>query len=140
LTVPKTKSTYEKFIVAASDLTGFPVSELEGTGQARIYFQHFEKVLGKKELAEFVDYLSKNKPEHSLKTSYSALARNVIWLFYFGQWKRVPDVDVSKTADNIDQIVSSEAFRSGLGWQAIGANPPGAKFPGFRSWSQRPRT
>lgn len=35
--------------------------------------------------------------------------------------------------------VSAASYQEGLLWPAIGANPPGAKAPGYGSWAAPPR-
>ena len=35
--------------------------------------------------------------------------------------------------------VTSASYQEGLLWRAIGANPPGAKAPGYGSWAKPPR-
>ena len=142
--MPKPNLDYKIFLETAVEMTGFTEGELEGTGQAETYFNFFKKQMsdGKNDekFKEFIRYLSVNKAENILNTSYAELAQNIIWLFYFGQWKRVSSQSFDSKAENIDTIVSAQAFRSGLGWQAIGTNPPGTKFPGFKSWTREPRS
>ncbi|HYO83919.1 MAG TPA: hypothetical protein VES20_21125, partial [Bryobacteraceae bacterium] len=40
---------------------------------------------------------------------------------------------------NVGFMVSAAAYTEGLLWPAIGANPPGAKGPGYGSWALPPR-
>ena len=39
----------------------------------------------------------------------------------------------------ITSTVTAASYQEGLLWPAIGANPPGAKAPGYGSWAQPPR-
>ena len=42
-------------------------------------------------------------------------------------------------AANITFMASAQAYTEGLLWPSIGANPPGAKAPGFASWVGPPQ-
>jgi hypothetical protein len=70
------------------------------------------------------------------------VARNVIKMWYLGVWYELPaawtDAYGAKQ-QNIAFTVSAAAYTEGLLWPSIGANPPGAKAPGYGSWAQPPR-
>jgi hypothetical protein len=69
------------------------------------------------------------------------IARNVIVLWYLGQWDQMPrhwrDRQGASPAD-VAGVPSAAAFRAGLVWRAIGAHPTGANPPGFGSWATPP--
>lgn len=70
------------------------------------------------------------------------VARNVIKLWYAGMWYSLPpewtdDYGAQPAAET--STVTAASYQEGLLWPAIGANPPGAKAPGYGSWAQPPR-
>jgi hypothetical protein len=70
------------------------------------------------------------------------VARNVIKLWYAGTWYALPpewtDCYGARTAAETCTVTAA-SYQEGLLWRAIGANPPGAKAPGYGSWAQPPR-
>ena len=69
------------------------------------------------------------------------VARNVIKLWYVGIWYELPSAWVEAYGAgpaDVDTMVSGAAYAEGLLWVAIGANPPGAKAPGYGSWTGPP--
>jgi hypothetical protein len=70
------------------------------------------------------------------------VARNVVKMWYVGVWYELsPSWTDAYGAQqrNIAFTVSAAAYTEGLLWPTIGANPPGAKAPGYGSWAQPPR-
>jgi hypothetical protein len=70
------------------------------------------------------------------------VARAVIKLWYAGMWFGLPpewtDSFGAQTASEASTVTAA-SYQEGLLWRAIGANPPGAKAPGYGSWAQPPR-
>jgi hypothetical protein len=70
------------------------------------------------------------------------VARNIVKLWYVGIWYALPaawsELNGARPADTTF-TVSATAYTEGLLWPAIGANPPGAKPPGFGTWVGPPR-
>ncbi|MER6545728.1 hypothetical protein [Streptomyces sp. NPDC001250] len=70
------------------------------------------------------------------------VARNVIKLWYAGMWYALPpewtDCYGAQAAGETSTVTAA-SYQEGLLWRAIGANPPGAKAPGYGSWAQPPR-
>ncbi|KIZ15862.1 hypothetical protein [Streptomyces natalensis] len=70
------------------------------------------------------------------------VARNVIKLWYAGMWYALPpewtDCYGAHAAGEASTVTAA-SYQEGLLWRAIGANPPGAKAPGYGSWAQPPR-
>ena len=70
------------------------------------------------------------------------IARNVIKLWYVGIWYELPrewsDAYGQRERDT-KFTVSPTAYTEGLLWPAMDANPPGAKAPGYASWTRPPR-
>jgi hypothetical protein len=70
------------------------------------------------------------------------VARNVIKLWYAGMWYALPPEWTDRygaRAEGETSTVTAASYQEGLLWRAIGANPPGAKAPGYGSWAQPPR-
>ena len=70
------------------------------------------------------------------------MARNLIKLWYVGIWYELPRAWIEAfgaRAANITFMASAQAYTEGLLWPSIGANPPGAKAPGFASWVGPPQ-
>ena len=70
------------------------------------------------------------------------VARNIMKLWYLGIWYELPRPWIEANgarAANITFMVSAEAYTEGLVWPAVGANPPGAKAPGYASWTGPPQ-
>lgn len=69
------------------------------------------------------------------------VARNVIKLWYAGLWYALPPEWIDRYGAHTaggTSTVTTAAYQEGLLWRAIGANPPGAKAPGYGSWAQPP--
>lgn len=145
------KDDLEAFINLSAALTGFSHAELAATGMAVAYFEALCQVVGKKICARFVH--SGLEPDALLASAlHGPLARNVIRMWYLGQWKRIPSqwldleelgADKPEEFDafgrNTDRVLSAQAYQHGLAWAAMGVNPMGAKQPGFGSWAWPPR-
>ena len=70
------------------------------------------------------------------------VARNVIKLWYSGMWYSLPPEwtdQYGARAAGETSTVTAASYQEGLLWQAIGANPPGARAPGYGAWAQPPR-
>jgi hypothetical protein len=70
------------------------------------------------------------------------IARNIIKLWYVGVWYELPPQwsDRFGARENDGTFTASaQAYAEGLLWYAIGANPPGARAPGYGSWVGPPR-
>ena len=133
------EKAFEAFMEASAIFTGFSRSEMEGTGMARCYFDQLTEICGTCNRDCFLTYAKENSPEKVFASKYQELARNLIRMWYFGQWNELPGNLAKNSALNTNRVISAASFRSGLGWDAIGTNPPGAKNPGFKSWSYAPR-
>lgn len=129
---------YGVFVTISEYLTGFSLNELQSTGLAEVYYRH---ILNHIEAATFTEFLdvSKNIIENALtqeqlthaisteilsKPSTLGIAQSVITLWYLGTWEGTYINDLS--------------YKEGLVWNVMHAHPPGAKQPGFKSWSIKP--
>jgi len=69
------------------------------------------------------------------------IARNIIKLWYVGSWYQLPfewREAFGVREKDTTFVVSPAAYPEGLLWPAIGANPSGAKAPGYGTWSEPP--
>ena len=57
-------------------------------------------------------------------SSYEGLAGAIITMWYTGNWG--------------NDVITSQSYVQGLMWDAAEAHPPGAKQPGYGSWSMKP--
>jgi hypothetical protein len=146
------KGEFDQFIAVSVALTGFSEAELFATGLATAYFEELALAVGRTLRGDFLR-LNLKHPEAALSSNWAPLARNVIRMWYSGQWKRLqphwpqgafPDSELKKYLKgydefgrDVDRVISPSSYQEGLVWRAIGVNPPGAKQPGFASWTRR---
>ena len=142
---------FGQFCELSVALTGFSPAELEATGMLRTYFDELGLVLGR---AIRQKYFASNLGPVVLLSDeelWGPLTRNLIRMWYLGQWKKLPvgwgakqlgkeDFDgFDEFGRNVDRVISPGAYREGLVWKAVGVNPMGAKEPGFASWKEPPK-
>jgi hypothetical protein len=145
-----------RFLSFSSAVTAFRVFDLQGTGQAESYLSCVIRVVGEQALTELLDAYeqtmlragaSAQARTRELETEVfgseklGPVARNIIKLWYVGTWYELPpewtgtfgarEHDGTFTA-------SAAAYPEGLLWRAIGANPPGARAPGYGAWAHPP--
>ena len=128
----------ERFVALSAALTGFRAVDIWGTGQARAHLDLVLSVAGDGLTARLLDA---DSGDALADPDLGPLARNVIVLWYLGQWDQMPrgwrDRHGAAPAD-VAGVASAAAFRAGLLWPAIGTHPSGAKAPGFGSWATPP--
>ena len=127
------------FLELSGYLTGFSEMELLGTGMLETYYDVaknnnsigvFESFLGK--AAEIMR--NKNDVEkinNAIGSElmpvflFNGLAQNIITMWYMGNWTN-------------GTVISPQSYIQGLIWTVADAHPPGAKQPGYGSWSKDP--
>lgn len=157
-----TTQLLDEFLVLSVDLTAFEETDLLGTGLAHHYLAKVRDACG----AEVVTALlaahraARTDAAGAAGTCDQALldralryrifsddhlgpvARNVIKLWYAGMWFGLPpewiDCYGAHPAAGTSTITAA-SYQEGLLWRAIGANPPGAKAPGYGAWAEPPR-
>jgi hypothetical protein len=149
----------KSFLEFSVILTGFSQFHLQGTGQAELYFRTIRDIIGEKMFGDVLQaFHDLNIPAKDSKDYESILndelrskilgcqklgpiARNIIKLWYMATWYELPqdwqDVFGAKEKDKTF-IPSPQAYPEGLLWPTIGVNPPGAKGPGYGTWSEEP--
>jgi hypothetical protein len=135
-------------------LTGFDRVELAGTGLIETYYQTLLRLIGEREAGHLflaaAEALAADRddPDGAAlrgqvveNPRYGPVVVSLIKLWYLGSWYPLSgaygDVNGS-TADNVEHVVSAQAYREGLVWVAAGAHPMGAKGPGYGSWAEPP--
>ena len=155
--MPSDKTYLQDFLALSAIVTGFTTFRLLGTGQAESYLSTVIDVVGEDLVAELVGKFGRVRDEaegdddvmESLLRAHvfsdeklGPIARNLIKLWYVGTWYQLPaawrDTFGARTRDTTF-VVSPVAYTEGLLWPAVGANPPGAKGPGYGSWADPPR-
>jgi hypothetical protein len=141
-------SLSQRFIHFSSEVTAFSAFDLYGTGQAQSYLSTVVRVVGEAVLAELLDaYDGAAGTAGALATEIfgdeklGPVARNIIKLWYAGIWYELPPEwaeSFGALANDGTFTASSQAYPEGLLWRAIGANPPGARAPGYGSWAFAP--
>jgi hypothetical protein len=157
-----TPQPFEEFLLMSVDLTAFEETELLGTGLAHQYLTKVRAACGDEVVAALLEAHQAARADAAGDAgSYDStlldralrhrifsddrlgpVARNVIKLWYAGMWYGLPpawtDCYGAQTAAETSTVTAA-SYQEGLLWRAIGANPPGAKAPGYGSWAQPPR-
>jgi hypothetical protein len=134
----------QRFLAFSSTVTAFTVYDLQGSGQAESYLSTVVRVVGEQALVELLDAYDRPaslEAEIFSDSKLGPIARNIIKLWYAGIWYGLPpewnDAFGARENDGIF-TASASAYPEGLLWRAIGANPPGARAPGYGSWQYAP--
>jgi hypothetical protein len=133
------------FLALSAELTAFSEFDLRGTGQAEAYRRVVADVVGEEVLGELLDAYQRAGDLRRDVLSHEKLgpiAKNLIKMWYAGVWYELPPewTDTFGALENdVTFVVSPDAYTEGLLWPAIGAHPPGAKAPGYGSWTAPPR-
>jgi hypothetical protein len=143
-----------RFLAFSAEMTAFSVFDLLGTGQAEAYLAAVVERVGSGALEQLFDayHAAACRPPTDREFILQArifdddklgpIARNIIKMWYVGTWYELPhgwNAAFGGRAENDTFVVSADAYAEGLLWTAIGANPPGAKAPGYGSWAQPPQ-
>ncbi|MGK7895056.1 MAG: hypothetical protein AB4372_15905 [Xenococcus sp. (in: cyanobacteria)] len=143
----------EYFLDLSVALTGFSRFDLEGTGQASLYFDTVYEIIDEEVLTDLLETfhnLDSSDPsafaeelDSQILTSAKRgpLARNILKLWYTSTWEQMPPAWQNWYGNGKDDktfIPSSAAYPEGLVWRTVGVNPPGAKPPGYGTWSEPP--
>ena len=137
-------------------VTGFSKFDLRGTGQAEVYYNTVEKIVGNEILAELLQTFHEladkaGSDEAALASGMRAdilgseklgpIARNIIKLWYVATWYQLPlswRDSFGTSEDDVTFVVSPQAYPEGLLWPNLGVNPPAAKPLGYGTWSEPP--
>jgi hypothetical protein len=143
-----------RFLAFSAEVTAFSPFDLLGTGQAESYLASVTGVVGEGVLGELLDAYAAvdgeagdDRKARLYRDIFSdeklgPVARNIIKMWYVGAWYELPPEwteSFGALDGDVTFFVSPAAYTEGLLWRAIGANPPGAKAPGYGSWAAPPR-
>jgi hypothetical protein len=141
-------SLADRFLSFSSEVTAFTVFDLRGTGQAESYLSTVVRVVGEQTLTELLDaYAGTARQPRRLEADIfgseklGPIARNIIKLWYVGVWYSLPPAWIDRFGaleHDGTFTASAGAYPEGLLWRATGANPPGARAPGYGSWAHAP--
>lgn len=138
-----TASSLDQFLEISVSLTGFDELELQATGLLQTYYDTVVRNSNRETLAFFFtevrSILHTTQGNESRRnalirsnlmpaSSYDGLARNIIGLWYTGQWNSATDGEQVNAASYIEALM----------WPAANTHPPGAKQPGYGSWAEPP--
>jgi hypothetical protein len=141
----------ERFEAFSADVTAFNVFQLRGTGQSEAYLDAVIGVVGEELVDELLER-HRGIPASALEDGLrrvlfsderlGPVARNIVKLWFVGTWYELPAAwreSFGALEGDVTFMVSGMAYTEGLLWPTIGANPPGAKAPGYGSWAGPPR-
>lgn len=143
------------FVAFSSAITGFSAFQLLGTGQAELYYKTLTDVVGTERVAKLLgvfkglkvgapsvtDLESRLRADVFSDAMLGPIARNIIKLWYVGNWYPLPSAwraAFGSSPADTPKVASPIAYTEGLLWRAIGANPSGARAPGYGSWANEP--
>ena len=152
-----TQDQLQSFVAFSAAVTGFTQFDLRGTGQAEEYRSTVAEVAGDDVLTELLETWARVCDESQGDTGLTRdllrrsifsdlklgpVARSVIKLWYVGIWYALPPEWIDSFGareKDYTFTVSASAYTEGMLWPAIDGNPPGAKGPGYGSWTGPPR-
>lgn len=151
------RAEFQDFLSLSATITGFTAFRLRGTGQAEPYFAALIDILGEATVAALLRAFRRVEAEAGADEAaldrllraaifgdeqLGPIARNLIKLWYVGTWYQLPAAwreAFGELEGDTTAVVSPAAYTEGLLWPTIGANPAGAKGPGYGTWSAPPR-
>jgi len=141
----------EQFLGLSVVLTGFSRVQLLGTAMAGDYLHTLDTVLPAgvvDELLAAYERLPQGSGRDAAVTAdiladpkIGPVARNLILLWYCGTWTSLPDAwhaAYGAAPNELNGVVSADAYQAALQWLVAGAHPPGSRQQGFGSWSMAP--
>jgi len=152
----ETKNSFEDFLALSAVVTGFNTADLLGTGVGEQYYKELATIAGGEITGELLTtsrrILKRHRRDnealeralrHEILSSpkLGPVARNIIKMWYLGQWFELPPEWRGAYGNNpqdVDHMVSGEAYQESLVWLAAGSHPAGAKQPGYATWSLAP--
>lgn len=144
-----------EFVKFSAVITAFGEFDLYGTGQAATYHGVIQEIVGAQALDDLLaafqratNGLSGSAAETALRSEVFSdprlgpLARNILKMWFVGTWYELPSewrAAYGIHLKDTTHVISPAAYTEGLLWPTIGANPSGAKAPGFGSWQYPPK-
>jgi len=141
-------------------LTGYNRSRLMATGVGEEYFEVLTSLVPEPIVNElFVcsralaheykgDALNEKFREQILSNDrLGPVARNILKMWYLSLWYQLPPswreqygqpTQTTGKYQDVDFVISENAYIQGLVWPALGSHPMGAKQPGYGTWAFKP--
>lgn len=147
-------------------LTGFNEAKLQGTGVGDTYYDVLTTLIPPStltQLQETFNALNTCQPNDtppdakSFETEFrnqilsseelGPVARNILKMWYTSIWYPMPSVWTQQFGaptqspekyQDVEFIISDDAYIQGLAWDAVYSHPMGAKQPGWATWSFTP--
>lgn len=145
-------SDLKTFLEFSTVVTGYQEFELRGAGVAELYYTTVASIVGEAVVFELLEAFralpsDPDALDKALRATILSdeklgpVARNIIKLWFIGTWYQLPSnwraaFGVSEL--DRDFIPAPNAYVEGLLWPTIGAHPPGAKAPGYGTWTEAP--
>lgn len=141
-------NNFDTFLAISQWLTGFEAVELQGTGMAQTYFSTIQTNSPAPNIDGFLDEsravlaLAESDPDaakartksHLMQnSSFHSLAKQIILMWYTGQWFADPSGNPNDAAQ-----INAQSYIEALMWPTANVHPPGAKQPGYASWAELP--
>lgn len=148
-------SIHSSFLSLSEVLTGFTAFKLQGTGQVSRYYETVKRVVGEQILGELLetfvyleqeglspeDFDQRFRADILSDEKLGPVARHLIKLWFIGTWFKLPEAwheHYGNGAEDEDVVPHPSSYVEGLLWPAIEAHPPGAKAPGYGTWTEAP--
>lgn len=147
-------------------LTGFNEAKLRGTGVGETYYDVLTTLIPSPILTQLQDtfdtvevtHLQTTAPQHEnfdtlfrsqvlASDKYGPIARNIAKMWYTSIWYPLPAAWTKQFGSpsqspekyqDVEFIISDEAYKQGLAWDAVFSHPMGAKQPGWATWAFTP--
>ena len=148
----------DAFLTLSSTVTAYSRFRLVGTGQAEAYLETVVRVAGEGLVDELLaaservhqaaagdeaELLRLLRAEVLSDARLGPVARGIVTMWFVGTWYQLPqdwrDAVGATGEPEGTFVVHPVAYTEGLLWDTIGANPPGAKGPGYATWTGPPR-
>ena len=133
---------HEKFLQLSAYLTGMERIELLGTGLLEKYYKFFVEnvieAMGQDDDLAWWDLNSvaieelQDTGEFLANEPWAPIAKNIVRMWYLGTWRKKADDPFSAV------VISAQSYQEGLVWKLMSTHPPGAKQPGYGTWSELP--
>ncbi len=151
--------TLDEFYKISTVLTGYTESELIGRGVGESYYDVLTSIIPLpicEALAVTFNAISVDcqtqqdtliRQDIMANEGLGPVARNILKMWYLSIWYPMPQAwccryaEPSQTTEkyqDVEFIISADAYIEGLAWDAIHSHPMGAKQPGFATWSFKP--
>ncbi len=134
----------EIFVQLSVEITGFDRSIITGTGLVDQNLRALRSIAGKPVMDKVLSDWDANDP-YSFEPDAIPIVNNIVRTWYLGKWVALSAAELRALSlpkggpAGLNHVLSPEAYREALAWKVVHAHPPGAKQPGFGSWTEVPK-